>query len=69
MQLNTWRRNKNLTYEELGRSLGISTSKAFRLCNKKEYQEKITLRDAQGIKEKTAGEVGLEDLLAPSKAN
>lgn len=60
MKLDEWRRKENLSYENLGRLLGMTTSKTFRIINRDPC---IKLRDANIIVQVTKGKVGFEDLL------
>jgi len=60
MNINAYKTKKGLSYEELGRVLELSTSKTFRICNKK---IKINIEDVKKIVNKTNGEVTVADFM------
>lgn len=62
MRLEDYRQEQGLTYEGLGRALELSTAKAYRLCTDINSQEKIMLKEAAQIVDKTGGAVTLDDL-------
>lgn len=61
MQLDDWREAENMSYENLGRLLNMTTSKVYRLCTDKTLCVKLV--DAVAIVKVTDGKVSLEDLL------
>jgi len=60
MELEEWRVKKELSYENLGRHLGMTSNKVLRICKKTNC---IKLHDAMVIQKETLGEVGLEDMM------
>lgn len=60
MELEQWRIEKGLSYENLARDLELTTSKAYRLCQKDPC---IKLVDAHKIVTKTEGRVDYCDML------
>jgi plasmid maintenance system antidote protein VapI len=59
MELESWRRDKNISYENLARSLDMTTSKVYRICKKDPC---IRLSDAFKIVKLTGGEVDFCDM-------
>ena len=60
MRISDWKEKEGLNYEELGRRLGLSTNKVFRLCKESIC---IKLIDAHQIVEATNGEIDLLSFL------
>lgn len=67
MTLDDYRKEKDLSYENLARLLKFTTSKTFRLCT---YAAAgIKLVDAHAIQIKTMGVVSIQDLLPGGSNN
>lgn len=60
MSLDEWRRKNNLSYENLARTLNLTTSKVYRLCTKPSCMKLV---DAYAIQRATNGEVSLLDMI------
>jgi len=61
MKIETWRKEKGISYENLARMLDFTTSKTYRIC--KEKDDCTRLIDAHKIVKLTQGEVDYCDLL------
>jgi hypothetical protein len=61
MRLENWRKQKDLSYENLARALNFTTSKTYRIC--KGVDNCIRLHEAYKIIKLTANEVSYHDLL------
>ncbi len=66
MTLDEYRKDKDLSYENLARFLKFTTSKTFRLCTN---AGGIKLVDAHAIQTKTQGSVSIQDLLQEGSNN
>ena len=61
MELEDYRKTKDLKYEELATRLGIKKSTVYNICNKR--VKCVSLPNAHAIVSKTFGEVDYADLL------
>lgn len=60
MRLEEYRSQEKLSYENLGRFLGMTTNKTYRLCKNDTC---VKLQDAHRIVKKTKGQVDYPDML------
>ncbi len=60
MDLKTFKENRNLTYDQLGKLFNLSRSRTFDLCTGR--KGRIRVHEMNSILEKSNGDICLEDL-------